>query len=284
MSATRKSFALTTRRSASSIRLLPSRLKLTLTARQSPEHSHHYGNGCSIQYRPRAHSKRNVKASRVPLTSRFLSAATGKPRFAQLPSVLNVSCFRRAIGSRRSLSWFASWPLTRRRSLAYSMKKRCPARSNIEYVSRLYPLAALRQRFDKEDARLLDAAGFRRGPRETNVGQWDADELENAIAFVGAELRVENWLKRARQLTAQLNYPATREHLATDIEEEADSDEGKTAPVDEARAVQKRRAEWFEPVDIPLPGSERRAKPARELHPALIAWSALVIERLGQLI
>jgi ATP-dependent helicase/DNAse subunit B len=145
-------------------------------------------------------------------------------------------------------------------------------------------LAALRQRFDKEDARLLDAAGFRRGPRETNVGQWDADELENAIAFVGAELRVENWLKRARQLTAQLNYPATREHLATDIEEEADSDEGKTAPVDEARAVQKRRAEWFEPVDIPLPGSERRAKPARELHPALIAWSALVIERLGQLI
>ena len=146
-------------------------------------------------------------------------------------------------------------------------------------------LDALRERFNREDAHLLDAAGFRRGPSETNVGQWDADEIENVIAFVGAELRIENWLRRARKLTAQLRDPATEEHIASDLEDESDTDEGGSAPsVDETFSAQKRRNEWVEPVDIPLPGSERRPKPARELHPALIAWSALVVGRLAELI
>ena len=145
-------------------------------------------------------------------------------------------------------------------------------------------LDALRARSNKEDAHLLDAGGFRRGPSETNVGQWDPDELENVIAFVGAELRIDNWLKRARKLTSQLRDPGTEEHLASDLEDESDLGEGSAAPVDDTFIVEKRRAEWVEPVDIPLPGSERRPKPARELHPALIAWSALVVGRLAQLI
>lgn len=145
-------------------------------------------------------------------------------------------------------------------------------------------LDALRARFNQEDAHLLEAAGFRRGPSETNVGEWDPDELENVIAFVGAELRVENWLRRARKLTAQLRDPAVEEHLASDREDEPDSDEAVSASGGETAIVQKRHAEWVEMVDIPLPGSERRPKPARELHPALIAWSALVVGRFAQLI
>jgi ATP-dependent helicase/DNAse subunit B len=145
-------------------------------------------------------------------------------------------------------------------------------------------LDSLRERFNRDHAHLLDAGGFRKGPAETNVGHWDADEIENVIAFVGAELRIDNWLKRARQLTAQLRDPAIEKHFAADLDDESDSDEGNPAAVDETLVVEKRRAEWFEPVDVPLPGSERRPKPARELHPALIAWSTLVIERATQLI
>jgi ATP-dependent helicase/nuclease subunit B len=146
-------------------------------------------------------------------------------------------------------------------------------------------LGPLRERFHREDAHFLDIGGFRRGPSETNVGQWDADELENVIAFVGAELRVDNWLRRARKLTAQLRDPATEEHLASDLEEESDLDEGSSAPsAGETVSAEKRRNEWTEPVDIPLPGSERRPKPARDLHPALIAWSALVVGRLAQVV
>lgn len=146
-------------------------------------------------------------------------------------------------------------------------------------------LETLRERFSRDDSGLLDASGFRRGPSETNVGQWDPDELENVIAFVGAELRIDNWLRRARKLTAQLRDPATEEHLASDLEEESDSDDAGAAPAaDQTFSAERRRNEWIEPVDIPLPGSERRPKPARELHPALIAWSALVVGRLAQLI
>lgn len=146
-------------------------------------------------------------------------------------------------------------------------------------------LDTLRARFNQEDSHLLDAAGFRRGSFDTNVGQWDPDELENVIAFVGAELRIDNWLRRANKLTAQLRDPKSEAHLTKDLEDEGDLDDASAAPsVDDTFSAQKRRTEWVEPVDIPLPGSERRPKPARELHPALIAWSALAVGRLAHLI
>jgi len=158
-------------------------------------------------------------------------------------------------------------------------------------------LAALRARFNQEDAHLWDAGGFRRGPSETNVGQWDPDELENVIAFVGAELRIENWLGRARKLTAQLRDPRVEEHLASDLEEESDSDEGSSTPVaDETFSAVKRRSEWVEPVDIPDPSvvfsscTTRTALPAvaivlppvfMRLYPdrwATFPWSALAAD------
>src|SRR5262245_54106463 len=139
-------------------------------------------------------------------------------------------------------------------------------------------LDSLRERFSLESQRLLGVAGYRRGPVEASVGQWDVDELENVIAFVGAELRVERWLDRAQRLTARVPT-AEPEDLGSDDEDESDSEESGVEATNEPRA-EKRSFAGVEIVDVPLPGSERKPKPARDIHPASIAWSALVVKRL----
>ncbi|HWO02166.1 MAG TPA: PD-(D/E)XK nuclease family protein, partial [Blastocatellia bacterium] len=145
-------------------------------------------------------------------------------------------------------------------------------------------LASLRERFNREDQHLIEGADYRKAPDELNVGQWDVDELENAIAYVGAELRVDGWLRRARLLTSRLAKPEPeRLNEPEPDDESAPDDEGDVA-ADQQPSVSRRRAERVELVDVPLPGSERRPKPASELHPALISWSALVIERLAHMI
>ena len=145
-------------------------------------------------------------------------------------------------------------------------------------------VAGLRERFKRENEHLLEVGGYRKGPDDLKVGQWDADELENAIAYVGAELRVDRWLRRARQLTARPIELEAENRLAVETEDESDSDEESVAASDQQQVAQRRRAERPEPVDVPLPGSERRPKPATEVHPALIAWSALIVERFAELL
>ncbi|HSE37227.1 MAG TPA: PD-(D/E)XK nuclease family protein, partial [Blastocatellia bacterium] len=144
-------------------------------------------------------------------------------------------------------------------------------------------LELLRSRFMREDAHLLTVTGYRRGPDATSVGYWDADELENVIAYVGAELKISHWMNRARQLTARAPLPEVERDSKSDDEDEADPDE---SPVEAAAdpGVARRMALRVEPVEVPLPGSERRVKPARDIHPASIAWSSLVVERFAQLL
>ena len=146
-------------------------------------------------------------------------------------------------------------------------------------------IEALRTRFTREYGHLLSVPGYRRGPDETRVGQWDADELENVIAFVGTELRLDRWLTRARHLTgsAPAPDPDIDRDLKADDEEETETEDAGEAVTDQ-RVTTLRRAVRAEPVEVPLPGSERRSKPAREIHPALIAWSALVVEGIGQIL
>ncbi len=145
-------------------------------------------------------------------------------------------------------------------------------------------LDLLREWFNHEHQQLLNLSGFQRGPDQTNVGSWDADELENVIAFVGTELRSDRWLKRARQFSGLRPKPDSEEIVAADLDDESESDDESFAVTGEQTAMATRRVERAEPVDVPLPGSERKARPSREVHPALIAWSALVLERLAKLI
>ena len=146
-------------------------------------------------------------------------------------------------------------------------------------------LVTLRERFEREDQRLLEVSGYRRGPAELKVGNWDAYELENAIAYVGADLRVQAWIRRAQKLTARPHEPPEEKLSDAELDGESDSDEETPPAQDETFAARKARTgRVFEPVDIPLPGSERRSKPAREVHPALIAWSALIVDRFARLL
>jgi ATP-dependent helicase/DNAse subunit B len=141
----------------------------------------------------------------------------------------------------------------------------------------------VRTRFTREFEHLLSVSGYRRGPDETRVGQWDADELENVIAFVGAELRLDRWMTRARHLTGRAPDPDIERDPKSDDGDESEPDDAGDAAAD-PRAATRRVTVRVEPVEVPLPGSERRSKPAREIHPALIAWSALVVERIGQIL
>lgn len=146
-------------------------------------------------------------------------------------------------------------------------------------------LGILRERFEREDQQLLEVTGYRRGPDELRVGLWDADELENAVAYVGGDLRVQTWIRRAQKLT--FRAPEPQEEKSQDVEPESESESEEEAGVaaDESHAFRRVRAgRVFEPVDIPLPGSERRSKPAREVHPALIAWSSLIVDRFARVL
>jgi ATP-dependent helicase/DNAse subunit B len=146
--------------------------------------------------------------------------------------------------------------------------------------------AVLQERFDREPAKLIEA-GYPRGSDDSNIshsGHWDADELENVIAYVGGELRAVWWVKRARQLAY---WPQKRDlSMLSDREpdDELDLNDENSVASGEQPMAQTRRVEFREPVDVPLPGSERRLKTAKEVHPALIAWSALIVDRLAELI
>ena len=105
------------------------------------------------------------------------------------------------------------------------------------------------------------------------IGFWDADALENAFAYVGSELTVSAWLARAHKLFTDLpGAAATKEILNidpgahdrdTDIADNLENAE--TAKLDEK-------------------GVERKRRPSRDIHPAALAWTALVVQRFAELL
>ena len=139
-------------------------------------------------------------------------------------------------------------------------------------------LATLLARFDSEYAALLhdkdklpEAGEDERLKKRYRIGVWDADALENAFAYVGSDLRVKSWLERAARLIKELpGAEATRELLNIDsVEQARDPDEAdqienaETAKVDSADAERKRR-------------------PSRDIHPAALAWTALVLQAFAE--
>jgi ATP-dependent helicase/DNAse subunit B len=131
-------------------------------------------------------------------------------------------------------------------------------------------VTSLHARFELENAPLLRRA---RKDGANEPAAWDVDELENAIAFVGGEMRVADWLSRARRLTGRRARSADAERVDDD-ETEADG----LVSVD----VESENAS--DAPDIEQPGSEVKPRLAREVHPAAIAWAAVLIDYISGLI
>jgi len=138
-------------------------------------------------------------------------------------------------------------------------------------------LSELSSRFDAEFAELLqendrqpDAERTAQLKKRYRIGVWDADALENAFAYVGSELRVSDWLARARKLIKELpGAEATRELLNIDSGEQA-------RDADEADQIENAETAKVEAAD-----AERKRRPSRDIHPAALAWTSLVIQQFA---
>ncbi|HKO97519.1 MAG TPA: PD-(D/E)XK nuclease family protein [Pyrinomonadaceae bacterium] len=139
-------------------------------------------------------------------------------------------------------------------------------------------IATLSLRFDEEyadlfneDNRRPDAERLAQLKKRYRIGLWDADALENAVAYVGSELRVADWLTRAGKLIKELpGAEATREILNIDTAEQA-------RDPDEADQIENAETAKIEEHD-----AERKRRPSRDIHPAALAWTSLVIREFEQ--
>ena len=139
-------------------------------------------------------------------------------------------------------------------------------------------LGALSARFNAEYSGLLlendqplDSARAEQLKKRYRIGVWDADALENAFAYVGSELRVSDWLVRARKLIRELPAAtATKELLNIDS---GDQDRDP----DVADQIENAETAKIESADV-----ERKRRPSRDIHPATIAWTSLVIQRFTE--
>ena len=105
------------------------------------------------------------------------------------------------------------------------------------------------------------------------IGFWDADSLENAFAYVGSDLSVSAWLTRAHKLFTDLpGATATKELLNIDPGAH-DRDNDIADNVENAEIVK-----------LDDKGVEKKRRPSRDVHPAALAWTALVVQRFAELL
>jgi hypothetical protein len=140
-------------------------------------------------------------------------------------------------------------------------------------------LEKLSARFDanhlallSDDEKPLSPNTISNAKARNRIGFWDADSLENAFAYVGGELPVKAWLARAQKLVKELpTATATKELLNIDTNAQ-DRDADIADQVENAET-----AKLEEKV-------EKKRRPSRDVHPATLAWTALVIERFSELV
>ncbi len=140
-------------------------------------------------------------------------------------------------------------------------------------------LLQLAREFDENFAEFLPAANDARARTEPSlrtelgIGQWQPDNLENIFAYVGIDLGVREWLGRARRLLRTFPKDQTTRNLLTP---DAESDVEAIEPNEETDATARDSSG----------GGDREAKqqPSREVHPASIAWTSLIVEHLSMLI
>jgi ATP-dependent helicase/DNAse subunit B len=141
-------------------------------------------------------------------------------------------------------------------------------------------LQVLNERFDadyldllRSDAPALTSEVVARLKNRHRIGLWDADALENTFAYVGSELQVSAWLARARKLITDLpQAEATKELLNLDPGAQ-DRDRDIADNVENA-----------ETAKLEDKGVEKKRRPSRDIHPAALAWTSLVIQRFAELV
>ncbi|MDQ3666722.1 MAG: PD-(D/E)XK nuclease family protein [Acidobacteriota bacterium] len=108
-------------------------------------------------------------------------------------------------------------------------------------------------------------------PTQRRYSVWNADALENAFAYVGSKLRVTDWLDRAQTLIRELPAAeATRDLLSIEPGEQ-----GRDPDVAD-------QLENAETAKLEEKDAERKRRPSRDVHPASIAWAALVIQSFAE--
>jgi ATP-dependent helicase/DNAse subunit B len=131
-------------------------------------------------------------------------------------------------------------------------------------------IRVLSSRFDEQHKDLLENLNLKNRYR---IGFWDADSLENAFAYVGSELSVSAWLARAHKLYTDLpGAHATKELLNID-----------PGAHDRDRDIAD-NVENAEIVKLEDKGVEKKRRPSRDVHPAALAWTALVVQRFSELL
>jgi ATP-dependent helicase/DNAse subunit B len=141
-------------------------------------------------------------------------------------------------------------------------------------------LRILAMRFDenhldllRSDAQTLTPETIDRLKHRYRIGFWDADALENAFAYVGSDLTVSAWLARAYKLFTELpGAAATKEVLNIDPGAQ-DRDTDIADNVENAEIVK-----------LDEKGVEKKRRPARDIHPSALAWTALVVRRFAELL
>jgi ATP-dependent helicase/DNAse subunit B len=128
-------------------------------------------------------------------------------------------------------------------------------------------LDELADQFMQEHGDLLPDADRKR----YRIGFWDADALENTFAYVGSDLHVQPWLARAKKLVTELPGATETKQLLNIDSGEPDRDPDVADQIENAETAKPDEA-----------NVERKRRPSRDIHPAQIAWTALVIHRFAE--
>ena len=141
-------------------------------------------------------------------------------------------------------------------------------------------IGVLSSRFDEQHIDLLRAdlpaltpETIARLKNRYRIGFWDADSLENAFAYVGSDLSVSAWLTRAFKLYTDLpGAIATKELLNIDPgAHDRDTDIADNVENAETAKLEEK-------------GVEKKRRPSRDVHPAALAWTSLVVQRFAELL
>jgi ATP-dependent helicase/DNAse subunit B len=132
-------------------------------------------------------------------------------------------------------------------------------------------LEQLAQHFEQKYSSLLDDSPQQPGSNDKlraslGIGRWKPDDLENVIAYVGSELRINAWTDRAQRLIRMFPSADDAQKLISGVEVEDSAATAEDEAPQEDEAV-----------------IDRRKRPA-PVHPAAIAWTILVMRHLQHLL